>query len=217
MAAEHAKGQEEVRLFEFFNLATEVAKVKLSKDPNDFGAYVDDVGPDEPTELIDISQIKYVFEPDELHQTKPGAPEKIEKMVQDIKNGDSLPPVLVRKFKNGYQILDGHHRFKAYRIAKVKKIPVRIVDPENITGDLEESKQQPDPKKIQSGIFDLENKLKAIAGDKLTYKDIEAIIQSIAKNNSITQQDLESFFKRKHGVQPYEWLAYLPTPRRPIH
>lgn len=75
--------------------------------------------------------------------------------------------------------------------------------------------KQPDPKKVQSGIFDLENKLKAIAGDQLTYKDIEATIQSLAKKNSITQRDLESFFKRKHGVQPYEWLAYLPTPRRP--
>lgn len=72
-----------------------------------------------------------------------------------------------------------------------------------------------DLKKIQSGIFDLENRLKAIAGDQLTYKDIESIIQTMAKNNSITQTQLESFFKRKHGVQPYEWLAYLPTPRRP--
>lgn len=72
-----------------------------------------------------------------------------------------------------------------------------------------------DPKRIRSGIFDLENKLKAIAGDKLTYKDIEVIIQSLAKKNSITQKELEQDFKRKHGVQPYEWLAYLPTPRRP--
>lgn len=77
--------------------------------------------------------------------------------------------------------------------------------------------KQPDPKKIQSGIFDLENKLKAIAGDKLTYRDIEAIIQTMAKKNSIPQKDLETGFKKKHGVQPYEWIAYLPTPRRPKH
>jgi len=34
-----------------------------------------------------------------------------------------------------YQVLDGHHRFKAYRLAGVKSIPARIVAPANVKVD----------------------------------------------------------------------------------
>ena len=111
----------------------EVAKVKISTDPNDFGAYVRDGGKDEPTVMLPIKKINQVLEPDDLHQTKPGAPERIKNMVIAIRQGKSLPPILVRRHKLGYQVLDGHHRFKAYKIAKATKIPARIVDPKNIT------------------------------------------------------------------------------------
>ena len=111
----------------------EVAKVKISTDPNDFGAYVRDGGKDEPTVMLPIKKINQVLEPDDLHQTKPGAPERIKNMVIAIRQGKSLPPILVRRHKLGYQVLDGHHRFKAYKIAKATEIPARIVDPKNIT------------------------------------------------------------------------------------
>ena len=111
----------------------EVAKVRISKDPKDFGAYVTDVGEPEPTVMLDIRKINQVLEPDDLHQTKLGAPEKISQMVKDIRKGDKLPPILVRRQGNGYQVLDGHHRFKAFKLAKVTKVPVRIVDPKNIS------------------------------------------------------------------------------------
>lgn len=117
----------------------EIAKVRLSLDPNDMGAYVHDEGMPEPTVMLPIEEIRYVFEPDELHQTKNGAPQKISKMVKAIMNGKQMPPILVRKYKDGYQVMDGHHRFKAYRLAKATEVPVRIVDPENITGDIDEA------------------------------------------------------------------------------
>lgn len=117
----------------------EIAKVRLNLDPNDMGAYVHDEGKPEPTVMLPIEKIRYVFEPDELHQTKKGAPQKISKMVKAILNGKQMPPILVRKYKDGYQVMDGHHRFKAYRLAKANEVPARIVDPENITGDLDEA------------------------------------------------------------------------------
>jgi len=51
----------------------------------------------------------------------------------------------LRKYKNGYQILDGHHRYKAYRVAGTEMIPARIIPPERIkfvrrkrtTGDID--------------------------------------------------------------------------------
>jgi len=55
-----------------------------------------------------------------------------------LKKGKKLPPVLLRKYKNGYQILDGHHRYKAYRVAGTEMIPSRIIPPERITGDIDE-------------------------------------------------------------------------------
>ena len=118
---------------------SEIATVRISKDPNDLGAYVYDSGDPEPTVDIPISCITGVLEPDEFHIQKPGAQERIEKMVKDLKSGEKMPPILVRKYQNGYQVLDGHHRFKAYKLAGLKTIPVRIVDPENITGDIDEA------------------------------------------------------------------------------
>lgn len=117
----------------------EVAKVRISKDPNDLGAYVDDEGEPEPTVHLKLSDITSVLEPDEHHAEKPGASKRIARMVKSIKDGKKLPPILVRKHGDGYQVLDGHHRFKAYRIAKVSDVPARIVDPENITGDIDEA------------------------------------------------------------------------------
>jgi len=40
--------------------------------------------------------------------------------------------LLVRKYKNGYQVLDGHHRFWAYKLSGTKSIPVRIVADKDI-------------------------------------------------------------------------------------
>lgn len=118
----------------------EVAKVRISKDPNDLGAYVHDEGAPEPTVMLNLSDITSVLEPDDYHAEKPGASERIAKMVKAIEDGKKLPPMIVRRYKDGYQVLDGHHRFKAYRLTKTKRIPARIVSPENITGDINEAR-----------------------------------------------------------------------------
>ena len=119
----------------------EVTKVRISLDPNDLGAYVYDEDPPEPTTMIPLGEITNVLEPDQLHDTKPGAKARIARMVKALEKGKQLPPVLVRKYQGGYQILDGHHRFKAYRMVNAKEIPARIVAPENITGDITEQSQ----------------------------------------------------------------------------
>jgi hypothetical protein len=123
----------------------EVAKVRISLDPNDLGAYVYDEDPPEPTTLIPLGEITYVLEPDQLHATKPGFQARIARMVKTLEKGKHLPPVLVRKYQGSYQILDGHHRFKAYRMVNAKEIPARIVAPENITGDIAEQSQDTCP------------------------------------------------------------------------
>lgn len=52
---------------------------------------------------------------------------KIDQMVKDIQKGETLPPVIVEGLKDDpkyrQQVLDGHHRTKAYQLAH-KLIPV---------------------------------------------------------------------------------------------
>jgi hypothetical protein len=106
-------------------------KIKLYTDPGYFGAEVDDAGFDS-LPIVNIPANKLVgFEPDsKMNQTKSQA--NVKKIVAGLKKGDKLPPLLVRKYKNGYQVLDGHHRFWAYKLSGTKSIPVRIVADKDI-------------------------------------------------------------------------------------
>jgi len=106
-------------------------KVKLYTDPGYFGAEVDDAGFDS-LPVVNISADRLVgFEPDSKMQ-QPKSQANVEKIVAGLKKGDKLPPLLVRKYKNGYQVLDGHHRFWAYKLSGTKSIPVRIVADKDI-------------------------------------------------------------------------------------
>jgi pyrimidine deaminase RibD-like protein len=117
---------------------SEVAKVRLSKDPNDTGAYVRDIGQAEKTVDVPISKIT-VFEPDEKFDD-PRYAKKLKNIIDAIRSGKTLPPILLRRYGvDRYQVLDGHHRFKAYRKLGKKTIPARIVDAKNISGDIDES------------------------------------------------------------------------------
>jgi len=106
-------------------------KIKLYTDPGYFGAEVDDAGFDS-LPIVNISADRLVgFEPDsKMNQPKSQA--NVEKIVAGLKKGDKLPPLLVRKYKDGYQVLDGHHRFWAYKLSGTKSIPVRIVADKDI-------------------------------------------------------------------------------------
>jgi hypothetical protein len=91
---------------------------------------------------------------DKLFRNEPAekmkTPESI-KTVKDLvaiyKKGKKIDPILVRKKGDKFQILDGHHRFTAAKLAGLKDINAIIVPEENITpvdnnGDvLKEAKQ----------------------------------------------------------------------------
>lgn len=112
-------------------------KVKLFTDPDYFGAEVDDAGFDR-LPVINIPTDQLVgFEPD-AKMNQPRSRANVRKILAGLKRGDRLPPVLVRKYKNGYQVLDGHHRFWAYKVLGIKSIPSRIVPARDI-----EAKGQP--------------------------------------------------------------------------
>lgn len=109
----------------------EIAKVRLSSNPDDYGAWVHDGrGREEPTVELPINRIT-TFEPEDKFQDPKNA-ENLKRIIKAIKAGAKLPPILVRRQGQGYQVIDGHHRFKAYRLLNKKTIPARIISKYNI-------------------------------------------------------------------------------------
>ena len=108
------------------------AKIKLYTDPSYFGAeIIDDTGFGS-LPIVNIPANQLVgFEPD-VKMSQPKSKANVEKIVVGLKAGDKLPPILVRKYKNGYQVLDGHHRFWAYKLLNINSIPSCIVPAEDI-------------------------------------------------------------------------------------
>ena len=105
-------------------------KIKLHTDPNYFGAEVGDYKASGP--IVNISTSKLVgFEPDDK-MNQPKSKANVKKMVAGLKKGDQLPPILVRRYKDGYQVVDGHHRFWAYKSLGIKSIPAQIVPAKDI-------------------------------------------------------------------------------------
>jgi len=86
-------------------------KITLSTDPKWYGANVGDYQATGP--VVNIPATELVgFEPDDK-MNQPKSKANVEKILAGLKRGDKLPPLLVRKYKNGYQVLDGHHRWAA--------------------------------------------------------------------------------------------------------
>ena len=101
-------------------------KIKLFTDPEYYGAEIsDDAGDGLPVKNLPIDKLSG-FEPDEKMQ-QPDSQVKLASMVKKLKRGEELPPILVRVYKNGYQVLDGHHRYHAYKTVGKKEIPAKIV------------------------------------------------------------------------------------------
>ena len=105
-------------------------KITLSTDPNWYGATVDNYQASGPVVKIPANQL-VGFEPDDK-MNQPKSQANVKKIVAGLKKGDKLPPLLVRKYKDGYQVLDGHHRFWAYKLLGTKSIPVQIVPAKDI-------------------------------------------------------------------------------------
>ena len=150
-------------------------KITLSTDPNWYGATVDNYQATGPVVNIPANQL-VGFEPD-AKMNQPKSKANVEKIVAGLKQGAKLPPLLIRKYKNGYQVLDGHHRFWAYKLLGVKSIPAQIVP----DSDIEEiSKQGVAESTELAEEFDL----------------IESVIEDLAERNQVDAEviweDLET-------------------------
>lgn len=88
---------------------------------------------------LPMNQIKSRFEGDDKADpawtTARANIENIKKQIKkDVKQ---LPPIVVRRLprENTYQVIDGHHRYFAFREMNIKLIPAIILNAGQVTGD----------------------------------------------------------------------------------
>ena len=112
--------------------------VRMSHDPADLGAYIDD---DEGVEDLPIVNLPVDrvsgFEPDSKMDI-PKHRKRMLRMVRTIKDGgsESMSPILVRPDParpDRWQVIDGHHRLHAHRLAAERTIKARVIPDESIT------------------------------------------------------------------------------------
>ena len=113
------------------SLISEIS-IRMSHDPDDLGAYLDDeIGLERlPIISLPIDQIEG-FEPEE----KMDDPASRKKMLHMAVGIDNLPPILVRQHPSNpskWQVIDGHHRLHAHRLAGSEVVPARVVPDEFI-------------------------------------------------------------------------------------
>ncbi len=107
------------------NFADSKKKIILYTDPSYFGAEPGDYKPSGAP--ITISTDKLVgFERDKKMDQRASA-KKLANIVSSIEKGEKMPPVWVRKYKSGYQVIDGHHRFWGHKKAGKKKISAIVI------------------------------------------------------------------------------------------
>jgi hypothetical protein len=179
-------------------------KIILSTDPNWYGAEVGDYKATGPVVEIPAGQL-FGFEPDDK-MDQPKSKANVKKIVAGLKQGDKLPPLLVRKYKNGYQVLDGHHRFWAYKLLGVKSIPVQVVP----DSDIEEKGKQG----VAEGLTEARNSLFAFVKQHFpSWPDyvLRDFLYQQAKGIR-DQAELDDFLKRnKQDFGNCKWtLTKLP-------
>ncbi len=130
----HKPGKGPNNRFDFKNKGNNKAnenKIKLSTDPNYFGAVgVEKYKATGPVVNIPVKQL-IGFEPEDK-MSDPKSMDKVNQIAKAVQDKKPMPPILARKYKNGYQVIDGHHRFWGQRKAGVNYIKAQIVPPEDI-------------------------------------------------------------------------------------
>ena len=162
------------------------ASITLYTDPDYFGADVDDAMLQTlPVVNIPLDQLTG-YEPEEK-MNSPEARANVKRIIAGLKQGAAIPPILVRRWKGDYQVLDGHHRFYAYKLAKKETIPARIVPDDEIETINESSGDIPSPREKNNTPWQF-------AKPKLDYWMLQEAVQEYCK------KDGKWFPHRTHGI-----------------
>lgn len=116
-------------------IITEVTRITIGKDEwGTLGSWGKTSGRPEKTVQLPVNRIR-VHEPDTKFDD-PVYGKHLERVKAALRRGEEIEPITVRRMPGEflqYQVLDGHHRFKAYRDLGLKEIPAQIVHKFNVT------------------------------------------------------------------------------------
>ena len=103
----------------------------VSADPKNMGADVHDSGENNETVVLMPMKLITPFEP-ESKMKLPDNKQNMLNIAKAMRQGKKIDPILVRKGKSGYIIVDGHHRYFAAKIAGLSKIRAKIIQPKDL-------------------------------------------------------------------------------------
>jgi hypothetical protein len=123
------------RNVDVYELGTELSEeIKVALYPDRKGVDVDSSDKDiKNAPKVQIPLEKLFRNERAVKMKSPEAIKNIKNLAVMYKKGKKLDPLLVRKKGDRFQILDGHHRFTAAKLAGLKDINAIIVPDENIT------------------------------------------------------------------------------------
>ncbi len=118
-----------------YDLGTELnEEIKIALYPDKKGVDVDSSDEDiKNASKVQIPLERLFRNERAIKMKSPESIENIKNLAVMYKKGKKIDPILVRKRGNKFQILDGHHRFTAAKLAGLKDITAIIVPDENIT------------------------------------------------------------------------------------
>jgi hypothetical protein len=123
------------KIVDVYELGTELSEeIKVALYPDRKGVDVDSSDKDiKNAPKVQIPLEKLFRNERAVKMKSPEAIKNIKNLAVMYKKGKKLDPLLVRKRGDRFQILDGHHRFTAAKLAGLKDINAIIVPDENIT------------------------------------------------------------------------------------
>jgi ParB family chromosome partitioning protein len=123
-----------IKLINILKEIKEDIKIVLYKKGKDVGADLDFSDEDiENAPKVQIPLSKLVRYEPAIKMKSPESIKIVKRLVNQYKSSKTIDPILVRKKGNKFQILDGHHRYTAAKLAGLSSINAIIVPDENIT------------------------------------------------------------------------------------
>jgi uncharacterized ParB-like nuclease family protein len=100
-----------------------------------------------PTKTISLDQLTLNEPAEKMKQ--PTSKATLKQLIKSIKAGEEVPPIIVRKLGDKYQVIDGHHRYFAFKALGKDSIKAVVVDPEDVE-ILKEFEEIPDVEAVET-------------------------------------------------------------------
>jgi hypothetical protein len=115
---------------QYINEEKKRPRITLWLNPEYLGATPHTDFDDIPNQHVPITDIQGIEPEDKMNI--PSSQHKMQNIANSIRNGENIPPILLRKHEDGYQVLDGHHRFYAHRLAGSPTVLSKVIPHKDI-------------------------------------------------------------------------------------